>query len=49
MKKNGFLASPKDKAKILGDGELKRSFSFEGFSFSESAKKKVAKAGGTIR
>lgn len=49
MLEKGFISDPKKKIKILGDGELKRNFSFDGFEFSESAKKKITKAGGKIQ
>lgn len=35
--------------KILGDGELKKNLVFENISFSQSAKEKVEKAGGSIK
>lgn len=35
--------------KVLGNGELTKAFTFENLSFSESAKEKIAKAGGTIK
>ncbi|MBL1434221.1 uL15 family ribosomal protein [Candidatus Wolfebacteria bacterium] len=36
------------KVKILGNGEITKSFKFEKFTFSASAKEKIEKAGGTI-
>lgn len=36
------------KVKILGEGEITKAFSIEGCLASESAKKKIAKAGGAI-
>tara|TARA_B100000745_G_scaffold173343_1_gene113564 strand:+ start:10712 stop:11140 length:429 start_codon:yes stop_codon:yes gene_type:complete len=35
--------------KILGNGDLTKAFTFEGVTFSESAKEKVTAAGGTIK
>ncbi|MBI2065226.1 MAG: uL15 family ribosomal protein [Candidatus Yanofskybacteria bacterium] len=35
--------------KVLGGGELTRKLVFEGFSFSKSARDKIAKAGGTVK
>lgn len=37
------------RAKILGNGELKKKVTIEGLSISESAKAKVEKAGGIIK
>lgn len=37
------------KVKVLGNGDISKPFTFEGLSFSESAKEKIAKAGGTIK
>lgn len=47
--KKGLLPKGKNKVKILGDGELKRTMVFEEFEFSKSARQKVAKIGGTIK
>ncbi len=44
----GILPSKNGTVKVLGNGELKKKISFEGFEFSASAKEKIAKAGGTI-
>jgi len=35
--------------KILGQGDIKKKISFEGFIFSEKAKEKIKKAGGKIK
>ena len=44
------LIGRKDKeVKILGSGEIEKKFVFEGLLFSESAREKVNKAGGTIK
>ena len=48
LKEKGFIPRPTKKVKVLGDGELNRKINFEGFKFSESARKKVAKVGGNI-
>lgn len=37
------------KAKILGEGEVKKAFIVEGLKISKSAKEKIIKAGGTIK
>lgn len=34
--------------KVLGGGELKKKLTFKGFEFSDSAKEKITKLGGTI-
>ncbi|MBX4190170.1 50S ribosomal protein L15 [Candidatus Parcubacteria bacterium] len=44
----GIVSSAQSGIKILGGGELKKKLSFKGFVFSQSAKDKIAKAGGTI-
>lgn len=49
LKEKGFLPNLKGKVKVLGDGELKGKFNFEGLDFSESARNKVSKAGGSIK
>jgi len=49
LNKKRFLPNGQNKVKVLGDGDLKRKMSFQGFDFSSSARKKVAKAGGTIK
>jgi len=45
----GIVENIKNGVKILGTGELKRKLEFSGFVFSESAKDKIIKAGGTIK
>lgn len=42
------LVSSKD-IKILSDGELNKKLNFEGLRFSNSAKQKILKAGGSIK
>lgn len=49
LNKKGFLSNSETKVKVLGDGELKRKLDFDGFTFSKSARLKVAKAGGTVK
>ena len=49
LSKKGFLSNLKNKVKILGDGELKRGFNFQGFDFSKSARRKIPKVGGSIK
>jgi len=49
LNKKGFSVYPDGKVKVLGDGELKKKLNFEGFTFSKSARDKIAKAEGTIK
>ena len=49
LNKKGFLSDSETKVKVLGDGELKRKFDFQGLEFSRSARKKVMKIGGAIK
>ena len=49
LNKKGFLSNAETKVKVLGDGELKRKFNFQGLDFSKSAKNKVLKFDGTIK
>lgn len=44
----GIIRSTKDTVKVLGGGILKKKLIFKGFDFSDSAKAKIAKAGGII-
>lgn len=44
----GVIRSTKDTVKVLGGGILKKKLILKGFNFSESAKAKITKAGGTI-
>ena len=48
LKEKGLIEKEKD-IKVLGDGVIKRKLQFEGFTFSKSAKDKIAKAGGMIK
>ena len=46
----GYLKSSAESVKILGNGELSKALSFEGIEqFSDSAKEKIEKAGGSIK
>ncbi len=49
LNKKGYLADPKDRVKVLGDGEIKGKINFQGLEFSKKAKMKVSKAGGSIK
>jgi len=44
----GVIRNTKDTVKVLGGGILKKKVILKGFNFSESAKAKISKAGGTI-
>ena len=43
-----MLAGKKDKIKILGFGDIAKKLTVHAHDFSESAKKKIEKAGGKI-
>ncbi|PZM87615.1 MAG: 50S ribosomal protein L15 [candidate division SR1 bacterium] len=46
----GYIHSNADRVKVLGNGELSKSLSFEGIElFSDAAKAKIEKAGGSIK
>lgn len=46
----GYLHSSAEVVKVLGNGELSKALSFEGIEhFSDSAKEKIEKAGGSIK
>lgn len=46
----GYIHSSAEVVKILGNGELSKALSFEGIEqFSETAKEKIEKAGGSIK
>jgi large subunit ribosomal protein L15 len=47
--KNGLIGKANVPYKILGEGELKVKLEVESHKFSESAKKKIEEAGGTIK
>lgn len=44
----GLVNKLEKNVKILGNGNLKKKLDFEGFTFSQSAKEKIAKLGGKI-
>lgn len=47
---SGLIAGVKfDSIKILGRGEISNKINFEGFEYSEKAKAKIEKAGGTAK
>ncbi len=46
LKEKGLIKKVLDGVKVLGDGEVGRSFTIKAHAFSESAKKKIAAAGG---
>jgi len=48
LRKHGFVRRGKDRVKILGDGELTTKIAIHAHAFSESAKEKITKAGGTF-
>jgi large subunit ribosomal protein L15 len=43
----GLVRRPGDLVKVLGDGELKAKLTVHAHAFSESAKQKIAAAGGS--
>ena len=46
----GYIHSNADTVKVLGNGEFSKTLSFEGIElFSDSAKQKIEKAGGSIK
>ena len=46
LAQNGLIRADGKKLKVLGDGELSRAFKVTAAKFSESAKAKLAQAGG---
>ncbi|MEK7553314.1 MAG: 50S ribosomal protein L15 [Patescibacteria group bacterium] len=46
--KSGLIRKSDKKIKILGNGEIKKTFQIEGLEISENAKKKIESAGGKI-
>jgi large subunit ribosomal protein L15 len=46
--KAGLMEKSDKKIKILGNGEIKKSFQVEGLKISENAKKKIEAAGGKV-
>ena len=49
LKKNGLVSSSKRPVKILGQGDLKAKLQIEVNAFSNSAREKIEKAGGSIK
>lgn len=49
LKKNGLVSSSKRPVKILGQGDLKAKLHIEVNAFSNSAREKIEKAGGSIK
>lgn len=45
----GIIASVRTPVKILGNGNVKKAFSFEGIPASKGAKTKIEKAGGSVK
>ena len=43
----GIVATPRSAVKVLGDGEITKALNVKCHAFSESAKRKIAAAGGT--
>jgi large subunit ribosomal protein L15 len=48
LRAHGFVRRSRDRIKILGDGELTTKIAIHAHAFSESAKEKITKAGGTF-
>jgi len=48
LRAHGFVRRHRDRIKILGDGELTTKLAIHAHAFSESAKEKITKAGGTF-
>lgn len=48
LKAAGLIRSRKRPVKILGDGELDRTLTVTAHAFSDSAREKIEKAGGTV-
>ena len=49
LRKVGLLNNRCDKVKLLGDGEVEKSFSIEVDKVSATTREKIEKAGGTIK
>lgn len=49
LAERGVIGDISRGVKVLSSGELKRKLVFEGFSFSESAREKIAKAEGEVK
>jgi large subunit ribosomal protein L15 len=48
LRAHGFVRGKAERVKILGDGELTAKIAIHAHAFSESAKEKITKAGGTF-
>ena len=48
LRAHGFIRRATDPIKVLGDGELKTKLIIHAHAFSESAKEKITKAGGSF-
>jgi large subunit ribosomal protein L15 len=48
LRAHGFIRRATDPIKVLGDGELKAKLTIHAHAFSESAKEKITKAGGSF-
>lgn len=48
LRAHGFVRRKLDRIKVLGDGELTSKLAIHAHAFSESAKEKITKAGGTF-
>jgi large subunit ribosomal protein L15 len=48
LRAHGFIRRVTDPIKVLGDGELKTKLTIHAHAFSESAKEKITKAGGSF-
>jgi len=48
LKENGFIRSSLKPVKVLGKGDIDKKMNVTATSFSESAKNKIEKAGGTV-
>jgi len=48
LRAHGFIRRATDPIKVLGDGELKTKLTIQAHAFSESAKEKITKAGGSF-
>ncbi len=48
LRAHGFIRRATDPIKVLGDGELKTKLTIHAHAFSESAKEKITKAGGSF-
>lgn len=49
LRKTGLVKKKSVSIKILGQGELKKALTISAHAFSESAKDKIEKAGGTVK